>query len=85
MNQIYISNKILFSGFLDTREKDMLKETIFLLIIFLISIVIICHLSHYYLIGEKFENDNSTRQSWKPDILVDLKKLVKIMKLAKVI
>ena len=45
----------------------------------------LCHLSHYYLIGEKFENYNSTRQSWKPDILVDLKKLVKIMKLAKVI
>ena len=45
----------------------------------------LCHLSHYYLIGENFENDNSARQSWKPDILVDLKKLVKIMKLAKVI
>ncbi|NEP83002.1 MAG: glycosyltransferase family 61 protein, partial [Okeania sp. SIO3B3] len=42
------------------------------------------HLSHYYLIGENFENDNSDKQPWKPDILVDIKQLRKIMKLAEI-
>ena len=45
----------------------------------------LCHLSHYYLIGENFEHDNSGKEPWKPDILVDVKKLEKIMKLAEVI
>ncbi len=45
----------------------------------------LCNLPHYYLIGENFENDNSGEIPWKPDILVDVNKLLKIMKLAEVI
>ncbi|WP_143437633.1 glycosyltransferase 61 family protein, partial [Hydrocoleum sp. CS-953] len=45
----------------------------------------LCNLSYYYLIGENFENDNLDKKSWTPDIIVNLKKLLKIMKLAEVI
>ena len=44
----------------------------------------LCNLLHYYLIGENFENDNSGKIPWKPDILVDLNKLQKIIKFAEV-
>ncbi|NET29177.1 tetratricopeptide repeat protein [Okeania sp. SIO1I7] len=44
-----------------------------------------CSLSHYYLLGDFFDNDNLGKQLWMPDIIVNLKQLLKIMELAKVI
>ena len=44
----------------------------------------LCRLSHYYLIGENFEDDNSNKIPWKPDIIVNLTKLQKILKFAEV-
>ena len=42
-----------------------------------------CSLSHYYLLGDFFDNDNLGKQLWTPDIIVNLKQLLKIMELAK--
>ncbi|GGA08090.1 DUF563 domain-containing protein [Okeania sp. KiyG1] len=44
-----------------------------------------CSLSYYYLLGDSFDNDNLGKQLWMPDIIVNLKQLLKIMELAKVI
>ncbi|NEP89600.1 MAG: tetratricopeptide repeat protein [Okeania sp. SIO2C2] len=44
----------------------------------------LCRLSHYYLIGENFEDDNSGKVPWKPDIIVNLTRLKKMMKFAEV-
>lgn len=44
----------------------------------------LCGLSHYYLIGENFEDNNSNKIPWKPDIIVNLTKLQKILKFAEV-
>ncbi|NES69810.1 MAG: DUF563 domain-containing protein, partial [Okeania sp. SIO2D1] len=45
----------------------------------------VCDLLHYYLIGENFDNPNSAKSMrYAPDILVNLDKLLKIMKLAEI-
>ncbi|NEP81005.1 MAG: tetratricopeptide repeat protein [Okeania sp. SIO3B3] len=44
-----------------------------------------CSLSHYYLLGDFCDNDSLGKQLWAPDIIVNLKQLLKIMELAKVI
>jgi len=42
-----------------------------------------CGLQYYYLIGENYENNNSEQPLWKPDIIVNIDKLLQTMKLAK--
>ncbi len=44
-----------------------------------------CGIKYYYLIGEKFENNNSEKLPWQPDIIVNIGKLLQTMKLAEVI
>ncbi|MGD1714287.1 tetratricopeptide repeat protein [Dapis sp. BLCC M172] len=42
----------------------------------------ICGLSHYHLICEDYEDGSSVEYSWGPDIVVNLERLLKILKLA---
>lgn len=42
-----------------------------------------CDLQYYYLIGENYENNNSEQLLWKPDIIVNIDKLLQTIKLAK--
>ncbi|MGD1699711.1 glycosyltransferase family 61 protein [Dapis sp. BLCC M229] len=42
----------------------------------------ICRLSHYHLMCEDYEDDNSIKYPWGPDIIVNLERLLKILKLA---
>ncbi|NET27709.1 tetratricopeptide repeat protein, partial [Okeania sp. SIO1I7] len=42
----------------------------------------ICGLLHYHLIGQDFESYNSNKSQWRPDIIVNIKRLLKILELA---
>ncbi|NER06643.1 MAG: DUF563 domain-containing protein, partial [Okeania sp. SIO3C4] len=44
-----------------------------------------CSLSHYYLVGDFLDKEHLGKYLWTPDIIVNLKQLLKIMELAKVI